>query len=117
KADREHTGVTGTTMKRQLGCFVTLLALGCGQAELVHDLDEAQANRVLVALDESAIRATKSRTDGSEGGWTVTVAAADASAARRALAERELPRERTPGFGEVFGKGSVVPSALEERAL
>ena len=41
----------------------------------------------------------------------------DASRAQRLLSERELPRPRPPGFGEVFGKGSLVPTPTEEHAL
>jgi len=96
------------------------LAVGlaaCGRDELLQGLDETQANQVLVALDEAGVRAEKRRDDGGDAGWRVEVAAAESARARRVLADRELPRSRPPGFGEVFGKGSVVPSASEERAL
>jgi type III secretion protein J len=97
---------------------LTFLALaGCGREEILHGLEEAQANQVLVALDEGGVRGEKRRDDGSDGTWRVEVAAAEAARAQRLLAERELPRPRPPGFGEVFGKGSVVPTPSEERAL
>ncbi len=103
---------------RRLACAVLLAcAGGCARDELLHGLDERQANEVVVALDEGGLRAEKRRDEGSEGAWRVEVAADRASAARRLLAERELPHPRPPGFGEVFGKGSVVPTATEERAL
>jgi type III secretion protein J len=95
-----------------------LLALAaCARAELVHGVDEAQANQVLVALDEGGVRAEKRREEGVDGAWRVDVEASDASRAHRILADRELPRVRPAGFGEVFGKGSVVPTPSEERAL
>jgi len=94
-----------------------LLAAGCGPDALVHGVEEGQANQILVALDEAGIHAEKERDEGGEGTWRVEVDAADAGRAHRILAERELPRSRPPGFGEVFGKGSMVPTPTEERAL
>jgi type III secretion protein J len=97
---------------------LALLALtACSQEEIVHGLEESQANQVLVALDEDGMRAEKRREEGSEGTWRVEVASSEAPRAQRLLAERELPRPRPPGFGEVFGKGSIVPTPAEERAL
>src|SRR5690242_3493774 len=99
--------------------LLPLLALltGCGGEELLHDLEEPQANEVLVALDEGGVGATKRREDGADGRWTVSVPSGDAARAQRILAERELPRARPPGFGDVFGKGSMVPTPTEEHAL
>ena len=97
---------------------LALLAVtACGRDELAHGLEESQANQVLVALDEGGIQGEKRPDERGEGVWRVEVARADAARAQRILAERELPRLRAAGFGEVFGKGSVVPSPTEERAL
>ncbi|OFX22382.1 MAG: secretion protein [Anaeromyxobacter sp. RBG_16_69_14] len=97
---------------------LALLALtACSQEEIVHGLEESQANQVLVALDEDGMRAEKRREEGSEATWRVEVASSEAPRAQRLLAERELPRPRPPGFGEIFGKGSIVPTPAEERAL
>jgi type III secretion protein J len=94
-----------------------LAASGCGREAILHGLDEGRANHVIVALDEAGVAARKERDDAAEGSWRVEVSPGDAAAARRILAERELPRRTPPGFGEVFGKGSVVPTPSEERAL
>ncbi len=94
-----------------------LLLAACGDEEILHGLEEAQANQVLVALSESGIAGRKARADGNDGGWTVSVSAGEAARAQRVLAERELPRPRPAGFAEVFGKGSMVPTPTEERAL
>jgi type III secretion protein J len=103
---------------RRLRALLLVIALaGCGREELFHRLDEPQANEVLVALDEGGIAARKEREDGSDGGWTVSVASPDAAPAHRLLAARDLPRERPPGFGEVFAKASMVPTPVEEHAL
>jgi type III secretion protein J len=104
-------------MRRRSELLLLLLATGCGREEILHGLEEGQANRILVALDEGGVRAEKRRDEGSEGAWRVEVDGADAARAQRLLSDRELPRPRPPGFGEVFGKGSVVPTPSEERAL
>jgi type III secretion protein J len=99
-------------------CAVVLLALAaCADDEILHGLDERQANEVLVALDERGVAARKAREDGAEERWRVEVGRSDASRAHRILAERELPRARPPGFAEVFAKGSMVPTPTEEHAL
>jgi type III secretion protein J len=103
---------------RPLGVLVLATAIaGCAGEEILHGLDERQANEVLVALDERGLTASKSREDGADERWRVEVARADASRAHRILSERELPRSRPPGFSEVFAKGSVVPTPTEEHAL
>jgi type III secretion protein J len=94
-----------------------LLASGCGREELLHDLDERQATEVLVALEDAGVQARKTRAGGAEAAFMVEVDTSDAGRALRALAARELPRPRPPGFGEVFSRGGLVPTAVEERAL
>jgi type III secretion protein J len=104
-------------MRCAIPLLATVLLAGCGSEEILHGLAEPQANEILVALDEGGISAEKRREDGDAAGWTVTVARGDASRAQRLLSERELPRPRAGGFGEVFGKGSMVPTPTEEHAL
>jgi type III secretion protein J len=94
-----------------------LVAAGCAREEILHDLDERQAAEVVVALDDGGIAAEKVPTGGAEGGFTVEVSPGDTPRALRILAERDLPRPRPPGFGEVFSKGGLVPTPTEERAL
>jgi type III secretion protein J len=89
---------------------------GCAGEELLHGLDERQANELLVALDEGGIAAEKRREGGADAGWLVEVRAGDAGRARRILSERELPRPRAPGFGDLFGEAAMVPTPVEEHA-
>jgi type III secretion protein J len=101
----------GTTL------ILTAALAGCAGEEILHGLDEPQANEVLVALDERGVRASKEREDGAEGRWRVEVPRGDAARAHRILSERDLPRDRPPGFADVFSKGSMIPTPTEEHAL
>lgn len=107
----------GPRQRRLAGLALCAALLACGREELLHDLDERQANEVLVALDEGGVPASKARADGAEERWRVEVERGDAARAQRVLADRELPRARPPGLSEVFGKGSMVPTPTEEHAL
>lgn len=103
---------------RDVRVIVAVIALaGCGREEILHGLDENQANQVVVALSDTGIAAQTRRDEAAEGSWRVEVSASDAITAQRLLADRGLPRRAPAGFAEVFGKGSIVPSASEERAL
>jgi type III secretion protein J len=96
--------------------WLAAMLAGCADEPLLHDLAERQANEVLVALDEEGVTASKTRQDGAEAGWTVTVSRGEAGKAHRALAARQLPRGRPQGLGEVFAQGGMVPTPVEERA-
>lgn len=105
--DRDHA--------RSVLLLAALLASGC-QAPIESDLSEAQANEILVALHAHGIGADKDRAEGSDDGFEVWVAADDVSTALSVLRATEVPRRHEPGLSEVFGEGSLVPTATEERA-
>jgi type III secretion protein J len=111
---RSRSGLT--LLLRLAGWAACAACAGCGEAALVHDLPEREANEVLVALDEGGLAAGKVRGEGTEAGWTVTVARGDEAHAQRLLAARELPRARPQGLGEVFAQGGMVPTPVEEHA-
>jgi len=106
-----------TPTLRLVAPVAALALVACGRDEVLHGLEESQANQVLVALDEGGVRGSKQREEGSDGAWRIEVGRSESARAQQILAERELPRQRPPGFGEVFGKGSIVPTPVEERAL
>ena len=112
-----HTDAV-TFAPRYLALTLLVLALGGCRAEIVHDLDEPQANQILDVLNRRAIGARKSRvTRGSAATYTVSVARGDAPRAWRVLREHNLPRPKTKGVGELFGNVGLVPTATQERAL
>ena len=104
-------------LPRSCTSLLALALAACSGGDVVHGLDELQANEVVVALDEAGVAAEKRRDEAGDDRWAVTVPRGVVAGAQRVLAERQLPRPKPPGFAEVFGKGSMVPTPTEERAL
>jgi type III secretion protein J len=93
------------------------LWLAACQTEIQHGLSEKEANEILVLLERKGIPVTKSKEEGGrEVTWKISVPKAHAANAAVLLKENELPRERSPGF-EIFNRGSLIPTATEERAM
>jgi len=89
---------------------------GCS-SQIQHGLDERQANELQAVLVERGFEAKKVPEPGKKPTWAIEVPDEVASDAVRTLAEMGLPKPRAEGFGDVFGKGSLVPTPTEERAL
>ncbi|MCB9596180.1 MAG: secretion protein [Sandaracinaceae bacterium] len=104
-------------MRRTICVGSLLCLLGC-QAELSADLDEAQADAIVVALDAADIGAERERQEPSRepARYRVLVPRADMPAALAVMRDLDLPREREPGWASLFEGSSLVPSAAEERA-
>ncbi len=97
--------------------LATMLAAGCESA-VQGGLTETEANRIVVALQAERIGARKEPEagGGQEATWQVVVPADEVGVALQVLRANNLPRQEDPGFEEVFGAGSMVPTATEERA-
>ncbi len=104
-------------MKRTVLLLAALVALGGCKQTLQHGLDEAQANEIESLLLGAGIPARKTKEGGRDARYSIEVPEESAAAALKLLNDYGLPREKAPGFGEVFGKGSMVPTAVEENAL
>ena len=95
--------------------FCILFGAGCA-SEIEHELNESEANDIIVLLYENGIGATKEKEEGGrEVTWKISVARQDSGRAVRILKENELPRPKTTGF-EIFNQGGLIPTATEERA-
>ncbi|MFH2008798.1 MAG: secretion protein [bacterium] len=92
-----------------------LVGVAC-QTRVQHGLREREANRIVAALRKAGVEADKVREKGRRGTFAVEVPRGQVTRSIALLLKHELPRRRTPGFGEVFGKASLVPTALEQRA-
>jgi type III secretion protein J len=104
-----HPGISAWTLA---ACWV---AFGCS-VPVAANLDEADCNRVVVALQERGVAVQKERDPEAEGRWRVTVTRDDASAAIGVLGAESLPPPNSPGVLETVGTGALVPSRTSEHA-
>jgi type III secretion protein J len=89
----------------------------CSQV-LHHGLTEEQANEIVVVLERNGIQATKAAEEGGETlAFTIAVPKREAAKAWQVLRENDLPKPQAKGFNEVFAKTSLIPTAMEEKAL
>ena len=94
---------------------MTLVA--CSQA-INHGLSEDQANEIQVVLERNGIQASKAAEEGGETvAYSISVPKRDAARAMQILRENDLPQQQAKGFNEVFAKTSLIPTAMEEKAL
>jgi type III secretion protein J len=92
-----------------------VLLSGCA-VPIAAGLDEGDANRVVVALDQSGIDASKEADPTVEGKFRVTVPRDDAARALATMADEQLPRAKTKGVLEAADRGQLVPSQAAEHA-
>ncbi len=100
-----------------LGMLITwaLVGLGC-QTRVQHGLVEREANRMVAALRQAGVEAQKVKEKGRGSKFAVEVPRGQLTRAIGVLLANDLPRRQKPGFAEVFGKPSLVPTATEQRA-
>ena len=86
---------------------------GCGYESLYTQLDERQANEMLVLLlaDKLAVKKTA-----AANGWKLETKIADLPRAMQILKAHGFPRDDFQTLGEVFKKEGFVSSPLEEKA-
>lgn len=107
--------VSRTDPRPLLPCVLALLLAGCA-VPVAAGLDEPDANRVIVALDQSGIDASKEVDPITEGKFRVTVSRDDVGRSLAVMREEELPRAKSKGVLETADHGALVPSAAAEHA-
>lgn len=90
------------------------LLLSACSTKIQHGLAERDADEIQAVLGDHGINATP--VPEGKDKWALEVPQSSASEAVRILRDNNLPRQQAPGFAEVFGQGSMVPTATEERA-
>lgn len=107
-------------MLRDRARFVGLALLAASAAgcavPVAGALEEPEANRVVVALDQSGIDAAKESDPTTEGKYRVLVARDDVGRALATMREEELPRTKTLGVLDAADRGQLVPSQAAEHA-
>ncbi|HEX8704845.1 MAG TPA: type III secretion protein [Myxococcaceae bacterium] len=101
---------------RLIPLLALVLVTGCS-IDLQHGLTEQDANEIYVLLSKNGINATKVKEgEGQDMKFNIVVPKADAAQAAELLRANSLPRPIEKGFNH-FAKGSMVPTASEERAM
>jgi type III secretion protein J len=107
---------SGRSILRRAAWAVVFTLSAC-QAEIQHGLTEGEANEIVVLLERARIPAAKLLEEGGrEVTWKIAVPKAQTANAMILLKENELPRLKSPGL-EIFNRGSMIPTATEERAM
>ncbi len=103
--------------------LLTVLAIavalaGCDSPkEIVHGLDELEANEILVVLEAKGMSGDKIKEEGRVVAYTVTVPESDSRDALRILTANKYPRPKPNGLKEVYiGNGGLIPTKSEEKA-
>ena len=97
--------------------FTTITACA-GEIDIVHGLNELEANRILVVLGSQGIDATKIKEEARVITWAIIVSQSDAQRSLQILVENNLPQTRSTGLAEVYpaGGGGLIPTKSEEKA-
>lgn len=97
--------------------IIALTLVACSQV-INQGLSEEQANEILVVLERNGIQASKAQQEGGETvAFNISVPKRDAARAMQILRENDLPQQQAKGFNEVFAKTSLIPTAMEEKAM
>ncbi|TPJ31861.1 EscJ/YscJ/HrcJ family type III secretion inner membrane ring protein [Mesorhizobium sp. B2-7-2] len=101
------------------GCRVALVIAGmlmlqACSVELYSNLDQRQANEIVATLMRHGIPAQ--REAGKDGKMTVSVQKGRFAEAMALLDESGLPKQEFQTLGDVFKRGGLVSSPVEERA-
>ena len=106
---------TGALVRGSAAAALLLLVAGCSTPVAV-GLDEDDANRIVVSLDQASIDAQKEAEPGSEGKFRVVVPRDDAARALSTMRDEQLPRPRPAGVLDAVNKSALVPSQAQEHA-
>ncbi len=107
----------GIQTGRALSVVTLMLTLAaCGENEIVHELDEREANAILVVLDSKDIDGRKEKEEGRVITWKIIVPAKYASEARRILVDFDLPKPKSNRLADVFAESGMIPTQSEEKA-
>ena len=100
--------------------FSILLLTGCeGKKPILNDLFEKEANEILVFLSNKGIVADKAGVEAGAGGgatmYSIIVNESEAIKAMGILNQAGLPRKKGQSLLNLFAKGGLVPSEMEEK--
>lgn len=107
-------------MRNQFFAAVTIavcLLGGCRMVDLHHNLEEIEADEILVTLNQHGIDAKKVKeVAGQDVSWNVLTNEKDLAAARQILLANNLPRRRELGLSGVYKEKGLIPTPDEQKA-
>lgn len=120
--------LNANTLQRLMGylfllCFCIPFLTSCESTKtIVNQLDEKEANEILVFLSTKGIDARKEKSAEAGGGggskvvlWDIVVKDSQASEAMYVLNQQGLPRRRSQNLLGIFSTSGLVPSDLQEK--
>lgn len=97
-------------------CLMTFVFAACEQVAIVHELSERDANKIVVLLARSEIRAKVERSEKSQKvDWSVTVEPEDEMAARSILVANNLPKVKHGGLSGICKDTPLIMSPETEK--
>lgn len=98
--------------------FLTLLSFsGCQRMDLHHNLEEIEADELLVILHQNGIDARKEKeVVGQDVSWKISVKEADGAKARQILIANNLPHRKELGLSGVYKEKGLIPTPDEQKA-
>ncbi|MCX7945235.1 MAG: hypothetical protein N2746_12075 [Deltaproteobacteria bacterium] len=103
--------------KTPIPIIVVLLLFSCTK-ELLHSIQEEQANDIITLLNEHGIKAEKILDVGQDGLlFKIVVPESDYGKSWNILRENGLPREKIRGLSDIYQKQGLISSSFEEQAL
>lgn len=112
-AARRRMTLPATAAFRWVAALLLVLALGGCKVAIFSNLNEVEANEIVVALAAEGIDASKTRLEGTN--WQVDVEESRMGTALEILRAQGLPAERYASMGDVFQKQGLVSTPSEER--
>lgn len=97
---------------------IAFLSACAGVEQIVHGLDEWEANEIIVVLEARGIQAEKITEEGRVVTYAVQVSGVDKRDALKILVANRLPRQRPNTLDKVYpaGGGGLIPTKSEEKA-
>ncbi len=95
---------------------LSVLLAGCTDP-LQHGLDEAEANAMVVSLNQQGVEASKVRDPADDEQWAVQVPNDQRVEAWSILQREGFPRPEVGGFDDFYPGGGLIPTAKEERVV
>ncbi|MBN3825129.1 EscJ/YscJ/HrcJ family type III secretion inner membrane ring protein [Burkholderia sp. Ac-20384] len=100
--------------RRRLLVAVLTIALAACKQELYGQLNEADCNEMVAALQQFGVDAEKATPDGGKS-WSVKVGNGEMVRSMEVLRSRGLPRKKYDDLGVLFKKDGMVSTPTEER--